>query len=265
MLFNNDISSIDLSKFKRFFSFGCSFTSYGWPTWADVIHTNIPNADFYNFGLPGAGNQLIASRVVEANLRYTFTDTDLVMVMWSTTCREDRYKNNAWWKGGNVFRSEIYPRDFARQYADTKGYLIRDLALITQSLVFMRSLPSTCVALTMVPIDQEQDEKDVTIAPIMELYKSTTDLMLPNMLDSVMDGKWGGSMAYRDIKGNSMKDDHPRPIQYYNYLKFLGFNLSDESCAYAEASSNTLRRFTSREELFYAFPEIKESKTRLIL
>ena len=27
----------DWTKYKRFFTFGCSFTCYMWPTWADII------------------------------------------------------------------------------------------------------------------------------------------------------------------------------------------------------------------------------------
>ena len=48
---------------KRLFAFGCSFTGYGWPTWADIIGQSF---DYYeNWGKSGIGNYLISSRVVE--------------------------------------------------------------------------------------------------------------------------------------------------------------------------------------------------------
>ena len=37
-----------LQKYNRFFSFGCSFTQYHWPTWANVIGMHFDYDNFYN-------------------------------------------------------------------------------------------------------------------------------------------------------------------------------------------------------------------------
>ena len=83
----------DLKKYKRIFAFGCSFTSYLYPTWADIIYKSMnPDVEFYNLGKSGGGNLFISHRIVEANKKYEFTENDLVVVMWSTHARIDFYK-----------------------------------------------------------------------------------------------------------------------------------------------------------------------------
>ena len=44
---------------KRIFTFGCSFTNYLWSTWANILGYEFREAEFYNFGKSGAGNQYI--------------------------------------------------------------------------------------------------------------------------------------------------------------------------------------------------------------
>jgi len=47
----------------RLFTFGCSYTAYTWPTWADFVGTKF---DFYqNWGRLGSGNTIIASKLYE--------------------------------------------------------------------------------------------------------------------------------------------------------------------------------------------------------
>ena len=97
---------IDFKKYKRFFAFGCSMTSYGWPTWADIIAQEIP--EYYNYAQSGGGNLFISCQVTEASLRHKFTDTDLVMVMWSSVAREDRHVNGNWLTPGNIYTQNYY-------------------------------------------------------------------------------------------------------------------------------------------------------------
>ena len=75
------MSSAELivSIFKRFFAFGCSYTSYGWPTWANLLSLNFD--EYHNWALAGLGNRAIAERVAEANARYKFDKDDLVVFL----------------------------------------------------------------------------------------------------------------------------------------------------------------------------------------
>lgn len=76
---------------KRLFVFGCSFTNYSWPTWADLLSLEY---DYYeNWGICGAGNRAIAERVAECHALNTFSKNDTVIVQWSSHIRHDWYKD----------------------------------------------------------------------------------------------------------------------------------------------------------------------------
>ena len=62
------IQSLDPKKYKRFFAFGCSFTNYYWPTWADIIGQD---SNFYeNWAQPGAGNHFIFNSIMFSSMVY---------------------------------------------------------------------------------------------------------------------------------------------------------------------------------------------------
>lgn len=64
---------------RRFFAFGCSYTRYAFPTWADYIGVTFP--EYYNYGCGGASNTYIMNKLVEADNLLKFNKNDLVMVM----------------------------------------------------------------------------------------------------------------------------------------------------------------------------------------
>lgn len=263
--------TINFKKYKRLFVFGCSFTSYRWPTWADILSQEIPDVDYYNFGLCGGGNLLMSIRITEANQRYHFTEDDLVVVMWTTFCREDRYKDGRWWNTGNIFTAvHDYPDEYVRKYADTKGYLIRDMAVITQTTAYLKSLPARSITLASVPYDHQQDMTDKSIQPILDLYESTVDMTPPDLFTLEMNGEWVNGHYYYNPsygypEGELTGDYHPSPLRYHSYLKKLGFPLTDASLAYAERAMIELAQTKTLDQLNASFPEIKQSKERTIL
>jgi len=93
---------------KRLFTFGCSFTMYGWPTWADFL--GIEYDDHENWAWIGLGNRAIAERVAEAHVKHQFNKNDTVIVQWSTHLRHDWYNEipiiqpwAGWQTNGNIF------------------------------------------------------------------------------------------------------------------------------------------------------------------
>lgn len=63
---------------KRCFAFGCSFTKWRYPTWADFIGYNFE--EYYNFANGGINNQIIGMRFVEVDNLYNFTPNDMVLI-----------------------------------------------------------------------------------------------------------------------------------------------------------------------------------------
>lgn len=78
----------------RLFTFGCSMTSYTYPTWADILGSNF---NYYeNWGRPGAGNNYIFNSIIECLQRNNISSTDTILIMWSGIGRIDAYQFNEW-------------------------------------------------------------------------------------------------------------------------------------------------------------------------
>ena len=140
------------NQYKRFFAFGCSLTSYNWPTWADIVAQEVP--EYYNYAQSGGGNLFISNGIVEANLTHKFTEDDLVMVMWSSVSREDRYKNNRWETPGNIYTQSVIDMDFVYKWADDRFYLMKDLGIVEQASVYLKSLPCDTEMFKMVDFEE---------------------------------------------------------------------------------------------------------------
>ena len=108
------IQNLITQKYKRFFAFGCSFTHYPWPTWADIIGQNIPH--YENWGMGGAGNQFIFNSIIECNRRNKFNEDDLVIVMWTSCSREDRYVDNGWLVAATENRETLYGKEWVKKF-----------------------------------------------------------------------------------------------------------------------------------------------------
>ena len=80
---------------KRFFSFGCSFTSWKWPTWNDYIGLNFD--EYYSLGCGGADNKNILYRLLQADRKYKFTSNDCVMVMFTSFNRMSYVSEKDFW------------------------------------------------------------------------------------------------------------------------------------------------------------------------
>ena len=251
---DNYTMNIEWSKYKRFFSFGCSFTRYMWPTWADIISKQVSQAEFFNFGMSGAGNLQISARVAEANSRFKFTDTDLVMVMFSSYCREDRWVETKWLSQGNVYVNGIYPPDWVRKFADERGYLIRDAALIDLTVKYVEALPCTFIPMLSVPFVIGSENCDYTSkqpVDIVSVYGDTFSKFKQSMHESVM------VCWVTDYTG--FKDGHPSPIKYHNYLQNIGLDLSLSTTQYAKDATQILLDCKNKNLLPSMFPEQDEN------
>lgn len=130
------IQNLTPKKYKRFFAFGCSLTNYLWPTWADIIAQDIPV--YENWGARGGGNHFIFNSIIEADSQHQFTSDDLIIVVWSSKEREDRYHNNRWIHDTNSTMENTYGKDWVIKYAlEKRGFLIRDLAMMRAAQILL--------------------------------------------------------------------------------------------------------------------------------
>jgi hypothetical protein len=250
---------IDYSKYKRVFMFGCSFTKYEWPSWANIIGFEMPNAVKYNFGQSGGGNLFISERIIAANQQYRFDENDLILVMWSTHCREDRYIENRWETPGNIFSQDFYPKDFVKKYSCVKGYIVRDLAIMTMIRHTLTALP--CHAVVLKSVEPNYDKHfylgSEDLETVIELYKDTIyDMPMPlYQCQKTETGGWhmGAYYYWPKLQGPNPKekwgDYHPDPDMYLNYLKQIGFNFSPEVVSKVNEYTRELHDIETRDDL----------------
>jgi len=119
----------------RLYTFGCSMTSYFYPTWADILGQEF--SYYENWGEPGAGNTFIFNSVVECLARNNITNNDTIIVMWSGISRIDYYKHRWIHSTHNV----LSKTNDALNCAD--GFEIMDYALIhsLEELLTAKGIP----------------------------------------------------------------------------------------------------------------------------
>lgn len=248
--------NIDFDKVKRIFAFGCSFTNHCYPTWADVVASEMPNALYTNLAIPGFGNHGIACRVSEAHQRFKFSETDLILVMYSTTFREDRHLNGKWKSLGSVYNNDFYDREFIEKYVDPIGMILRDLAMMNLTNNFVKSLPSQHILLRSVPIDNEADGSDFTktnnFSNITTIYSEFLKSMPTNLLELELKNIWNNNVCY-ELDGQIVYDSHPTPNIYHSYLKKIGLNLTEKSEVFVRESMDKLNTCKTMTDLQNAF------------
>lgn len=120
-----------LKDVDRVFIFGCSFTKFRWPTWADICRYST-DKPVYNWGQMGIGNVAIMHRIVEADIKHKFTERDMIITQWSTWTREDRY-TDAWSGGGCVFFNPKYGDKFCEKWWSWNNDIMKNSTAIISS------------------------------------------------------------------------------------------------------------------------------------
>lgn len=257
----------DLSKYKRLFTFGCSFTKHLYPTWANILSVEMPHAEFCNLANPGAGNSYIAWRIAEANNRFKFNKDDLIVVMYSTFCREDRYIDGKWQLYGNVFNNNFYDKGFLK-YAEPDGYAIQNLATIELSMGYLKLLSCDSIFLNSMPFNNAEFNGVIYSKDVLEKLKQTYphifnmpvsffEYLHPDLTKSNQFHEKG--ISYTNPQGNWFGDAHPTPYWGFKYLEYLKFPMTDLSLNWAieqTSKAKDLGTFDSINDYFqYLYTE----------
>lgn len=79
----------DLNMNSKIKAFGCSYTKYIYPTYADILGLD-------NQGVPGGGNERTFYFIMEDIKNGSLTETDTPVVQWSTPYRFDYLTPGGW-------------------------------------------------------------------------------------------------------------------------------------------------------------------------
>jgi len=113
----------------RLFTFGCSFTNYMWPTWANIVAFD-RQKELYNYGHAGLGNVGIMLRVLEADMKWNFTDDDEIMIMWSSWTRDDKVLQNTWQGNGSRFNHIAHIKQLGKTWSPEDDIIKNASAMI---------------------------------------------------------------------------------------------------------------------------------------
>lgn len=133
---------------KRLFTFGCSFTKFNWPTWADILGREY--ALFHNWGYPGIGNRAIVERLSEAHTVHDINKDDTVIIQWSSHIRHDYARidlvsnmEGMWKTKGNIFsgwNATTFNKNWINNFWNEKTYYIHTLNNILLAQQFLESI-----------------------------------------------------------------------------------------------------------------------------
>lgn len=259
---------LNLSQYKRLITFGCSFTNYKWPMWPEIIASDIPNIKLYNYGEVGAGNLQIACRISQAHKLLNFNENDLVIVMWSSYIREDRFYKGKWQSWGNVYNNHYYDDNFCKKYVDPIGFLKRDCELIHLAKIMLEGLPCKSIMLKSYPFKSSEginsnflsDIDTFNLLPELENNYSDMFASMPvSLCETIYPGFPNRSEEWHKV-GHSydkFNDSHPCPIISYQYLEKIGMPLSEKAKQYAITQTEHLKKFTTFDEIRKFFKENK--------
>jgi len=168
----------------RLFTFGCSMTKYCWPTWADILGQQF--SYYENWGSIGTGNQFIFNSLIEAYTTNKFNKNDTVMIMWATTSRDDYYKEKNWRSVGNVYANEVDYVNGNSPKFDERGYLIRDIALITAAKELLEKLEINYQFLSTVPVIRNGYD----LIDVVAVYSDTFSVIKPSIFEIIFNYDW---------------------------------------------------------------------------
>lgn len=217
-------------NFKRVFTFGCSFTSYAWPTWADIMVEDFKNKGLFgkNFGRCGAGNSYLFIKFMEAHRRYKFNNEDLIIFSWTSFQREDRRSNGKWHTPGNIFTANVYTDDFKVTWADPTHYALRDCATISNLKSFVNLIGAKVVTFSMSDLKQiDSNKKELlfqSVNDVIDFYNLTLDL--PPMMEYLnlterndVNSKKRPKTMWNENKPNEwLYEWHPTVEEHFRYL-----------------------------------------------
>lgn len=213
----------DKYSMSRLFTFGCSFTNFFWPTWADILGREFD--EFENWGQWGAGNSFIAYSVVECAKRNKIQPTDTVIVMWSSVAREDFWKHGSW-----------QTTKYDELKFDPTGYLLRDLANIALVKALLETLGCTWYFLSIVPFDYQDslpdpdeikfyNKEDIDYS-LFDLYADDLAAVRTSVYTAVFNNDWYSRSGYsrlEEYKNSYLNQAGP---DWPSWQKFLQLNFS---------------------------------------
>lgn len=214
---------------KRLFTFGCSFTKYFWPTWADILNQEISPLEYYNLALPGSGNAYIAHSFHLNNVKHNFGPDDLIIICWSNIFRADWFHNFEWSQEGNVYASHgKYNSQIPDELKHPTIFLARDLVNIYGVMKACEHSGCNFKHLTMLPMFEESldgkkligdEERNCRhLINLINFIEPRLEKSFTEVLGEEIQTKWYDYFPEDEFQKPGLWDRHPLPTHHSKYL-----------------------------------------------
>ena len=224
---------------KRLLTFGCSFTRYYWPSWADMLGRSYDQ--FENWGISGIGNRAIAERLSEAIINSHITKHDTVIVQWSEFHRFDvhlplPHLPEGWAQAGNMFTSSALGSSILKLW-DERSYIMHTLNFINMSIMMLEHIGCTWF---MTGINDLRTE--VIKHPEFRKYCTVFDhnnWLLP-IMPLINQYEFPKKSLYDSNNKKYTEDEHPTPVAHHAWLSeilapALNIKVDDDWCESAHS------------------------------
>lgn len=238
---------------SKIFIFGCSYTKYMWPTWADILKTEIGDRVIVNAGC-GLGNVAISHLMLESKLKEKWKHEDKIFVVWSSWNREDRFENR-WLNRGSIFTGDEYPQWFIDNFWSIENDCMKNMSTIIFANLSMK-----------IDYQAHMVDYDLNLAPSLNKNYEKFGYLEDNMPEKVLfdmdnNSQFNGILSYDshpDIEchlnfANQVyinqfgKDLSNKTIDYY---KNMQYNLIEKLSAHGWSKSDNMRQWEERVTFF---------------
>ena len=203
------------NMYDRFFAFGCSFTLYKWPTWADYLHAGNIATQYQNWALPGGSNNFIFHSLTECDALNKINKNDLVVIMWSQPHRIADYSHESGWDmPGNAYLYQ--PRDRMIQYYNNEQNALENLSYFYGAKELLENKDCAWLFTSIERINlQEKYVKN--FANITNSFHSSIAEHLGYSDKDSQETDWRETLP---------NDRHPSPREQASFAKTLPYNLN---------------------------------------
>ena len=202
----------------RLFTFGCSFTRYYWPTWADMLGREYD--EFENWGNGGIGNRAILERLTECIINNKITKDDTIIVQWSDLHRFDMHKPKpelpeGWAQGGNMLAAPDFDNCWISSVWSEQSYIMHTLNFIKLAITLLESLPCKWYMTSLYDITSDAKRYPTAFKNYLPLFSHKNFIQPMNSFFIQYDFP---KKTLIDIDYNEQQDEHPTPIAHYAWL-----------------------------------------------
>ena len=245
-----------IQESTKYIAFGCSYTQYGYPTYADFIGQHFDYRE--NLGSSGAGNRFIFHKLISSLdvLRregVTLTEDDLITVQWSGLPREDKIKNgqHEYPCCGYLGSQGEFPEEYINKYFSIEQSFYESINYIVAAKTILDSMDVQYRMFNMMDINFGESEDFLGEVFYNKLFNDNNFHTLKEKgylgeMDKVMPGKIKSIEGYRLANtihkekpyyysfpnDNGIiemhQDTHPTPESHYEFAKYLSSNLDND-------------------------------------